>query len=84
MELEDNDMKFWMDQISQDPENKLEEDYIITMLYNILCGMNFIHSANLMHRDIKASNILMNDECKITFCDFGLARTVPKHSEVES
>jgi serine/threonine protein kinase len=56
----------------------------VIILYNILCGLNFIHSANLIHRDIKASNILMNDECGITFCDFGLARALPKKSQVES
>lgn len=26
----------------------------------------------------------MNDECGITFCDFGLARALPKKSQVES
>lgn len=73
MELEDRDMKFWLDQCV-DLETKIDEDYVITILYNILCGINFIHSANLIHRDIKSANILMDGECKITFCDFGLAR----------
>lgn len=73
MELEDRDMKFWLDQCV-DLETKIDEDYVITILYNLLCGMNYVHSANLIHRDIKSANILMDDECKITFCDFGLAR----------
>jgi serine/threonine protein kinase len=84
MELGENDLKFWMDRIAEDPQNTLEEEHVITIIYNILCGLNFIHSANLIHRDIKASNILMNDECRITFCDFGLARALPKKSQVES
>jgi serine/threonine protein kinase len=73
MELGDRDMKFWLDQFG-DLETKIDEDYVITILYNILCGMKFLNSANLIHRDIKSANILMDDKCKITFCDFGLAR----------
>jgi len=51
---------------------------VIIILYNILCGMNFIHSANILHRDIKPANILINGECTIKICDFGLARTMPE------
>ena len=28
-----------------------------------------------MHRDIKPANILIDTECNIKICDFGLART---------
>ena len=40
--------------------------------------MNFFHSAGIMHRDIKPANILIDAECQIRLCDFGLSRTVPK------
>jgi len=30
-----------------------------------------------MHRDLKPANILINDECAVKLCDFGLSRTVP-------
>ena len=53
----------------------LENDHVITILYNSLCCLNFIHSANIIHRDIKSANILMDDECRAKICDFGLART---------
>lgn len=53
----------------------LEKDHVITILYNSLCCLNFIHSANIIHRDIKSANILMDDECRAKICDFGLART---------
>ena len=45
--------------------------------YNILCSLAFLHEANVMHRDIKPANILINPDCEIKICDFGLARTVP-------
>jgi len=40
--------------------------------------MNFIHTSNIIHRDIKPSNILINHDCGIKICDFGLARSAPK------
>lgn len=45
-------------------------------LYQILCGIYYIHSAKLVHRDLKPSNILVNSNCDIKICDFGLARAV--------
>lgn len=52
-----------------------DEDHVKYILYNLLCGLNFIHSANIMHRDIKPANVLVDSECRIKICDFGLART---------
>jgi len=37
--------------------------------------MNFLHSANIMHRDLKSENVLIDDECRIKICDFGMARS---------
>lgn len=44
------------------------------ILYNILCGVNYIHKAGIIHRDIKSANILINEDCNARICDFGLAR----------
>jgi serine/threonine protein kinase len=51
-----------------------QKEHFKTILYNILCGINFIHSAGVMHRDIKPANILLKSDCSIKFCDFGLSR----------
>ena len=55
----------------------LSEEHAIIILYNLLCALNHIHSANIMHRDIKSSNLLIDDKCNIRICDFGLARNIP-------
>ena len=60
---------------------KLGEEHVITIIYNLLCALNFIHSANIMHRDIKTSNILIDDNCKIKICDFGLSRVMQPKTE---
>ena len=54
----------------------LEEIHCKYVLYNILCGLKYIHSAGILHRDMKSANILVNEDCTVKICDFGLARCV--------
>ncbi|KAI3815757.1 hypothetical protein L1987_15438 [Smallanthus sonchifolius] len=43
-------------------------------LYQLLRGLKYVHTANVFHRDLKPKNILVNADCKLKICDFGLAR----------
>jgi len=43
-------------------------------IYQTLCGLKYIHSANVLHRDLKPGNLLVNADCELKICDFGLAR----------
>ncbi|KAH9187181.1 hypothetical protein AeNC1_010845 [Aphanomyces euteiches] len=52
----------------------LSDEHIQYFMYQLLCGIQYIHSANVLHRDLKPSNILVNSDCSIKICDFGLAR----------
>jgi len=47
------------------------------MVYSMLCSLNFIHSANVMHRDIKPQNFLLKEDGSVVLCDFGYARAMP-------
>ena len=38
--------------------------------------MHAIHSAHVLHRDLKPGNLLVNKNCDLKICDFGLARPV--------
>eukprot|EP01012_Entosiphon_sulcatum_P012413 TRINITY_DN1776_c0_g1_i1.p1 TRINITY_DN1776_c0_g1~~TRINITY_DN1776_c0_g1_i1.p1 ORF type:complete len:405 (-),score=74.23 TRINITY_DN1776_c0_g1_i1:2-1216(-) len=42
--------------------------------YQILRGLKAIHSAKVLHRDLKPQNILVNKTCDLKICDFGSAR----------
>ena len=65
---------------SIDDANGIEfgEDHLIIAMYNMLCAFNFLHTSNVMHRDVKPSNILIDHNCRVFLCDFGIARTCLK------
>lgn len=37
-------------------------------------GLKYLHSAGVIHRDLKPSDILINERCDIKICDFGLPK----------
>ncbi|KAK7049870.1 mitogen activated protein kinase 2 [Paramarasmius palmivorus] len=52
----------------------LTDAHFQSFIYQTLCGLKFIHSANVLHRDLKPGNLLVNADCQLKICDFGLAR----------
>lgn len=52
----------------------LSADHVKVFVYQILRGLKYLHSANVLHRDIKPGNLLVNSNCILKICDFGLAR----------
>ena len=46
------------------------------IIYGIASGMSFIHSKNIIHRDLKARNVLLDEEHLPRICDFGSSRLV--------
>lgn len=43
----------------------LEEAQVKSILYDMLCGLNYLHKSSIIHRDLKPANILINDDCTI-------------------
>lgn len=57
---------------------KLPEKVIKQIIYQIICGVNYLHSLKYIHRDIKPDNILISSEGKIILTDFDLCRQESK------
>ena len=57
-------------------EYNLNTKHILKIAYNIILGLNYIHSAGVWHRDLKPANVLIFDDGQAKICDFGLARSV--------
>lgn len=53
---------------------KLSNDHIQYFIYQTLRGLKVLHGSNIIHRDLKPSNLLLNSNCDLKICDFGLAR----------
>ena len=35
-----------------------------------------MHESNVLHRDLKPANVLINEDCTVKLCDYGLARSI--------
>jgi mitogen-activated protein kinase 15 len=62
--------------------NILEDVHKQYVLYQCFKALLYMHSAELVHRDMKPSNLLLNSECLMKVADFGLARSL-LHGEVQ-
>ncbi|SCZ97931.1 BZ3500_MvSof-1268-A1-R1_Chr3-3g06464 [Microbotryum saponariae] len=51
----------------------IEEKYIVLILREVLVALSFLHRQAIIHRDVKAANILLTQAGKILLCDFGVA-----------
>eukprot|EP01121_Diplochlamys_sp_Union-15-3_P000826 TRINITY_DN10688_c0_g1_i1.p1 TRINITY_DN10688_c0_g1~~TRINITY_DN10688_c0_g1_i1.p1 ORF type:complete len:285 (+),score=40.17 TRINITY_DN10688_c0_g1_i1:3-857(+) len=56
--------------ITQKP---LSEKQVAEVCSQVLMGLVYLHSMNLIHRDIKAANILLNYKREVKLGDFGLS-----------
>ncbi|KAM4028438.1 mitogen-activated protein kinase 15 isoform 1-T2 [Anomaloglossus baeobatrachus] len=54
----------------------LKDVHMRYILYQLLKATKFLHSGNVIHRDQKPSNILLDADCLVKLCDFGLARSL--------
>jgi serine/threonine protein kinase len=51
----------------------LEEKYVVIIIREVLIGLSYLHKSAIIHRDIKAANILITAAGKVMICDFGVS-----------
>ena len=60
-----------LDQLAK--KRKLTELEIKHYCFELLLALEYLHKMNIIHRDIKLSNVLLNENMEVRLCDFGLA-----------
>ncbi|KAF2496568.1 Pkinase-domain-containing protein [Lophium mytilinum] len=62
------------------PTFKLENSHKKDLAKQLFEGLDYLHRRGVLHRDIKAANILVSNEGQLKLADFGLARFYAKRS----
>jgi len=63
---------------------KLQESQVSAYTRQILNGLLYLHERNVVHRDIKCSNILVHANGSVKLADFGLAKEMSKINMLRS
>ena len=62
--------------------NKLNESISKVIFKQITEGLRYIHKKNIIHRDIKLDNILIDTTNTVKICDFGVSRKIQRGEKI--
>ncbi|PNW71561.1 hypothetical protein CHLRE_16g659400v5 [Chlamydomonas reinhardtii] len=57
-------------------EGPLKLSAILKLAADVARGMDYLHQRKIIHRDLKAANLLMDDNAIVKIADFGVARVI--------
>lgn len=61
---------------------RLKEPVARKIFKQIVEGLRYIHSKNVIHRDIKLDNILLDGAGTVKIADFGVSKKLNSHHEL--
>ncbi|MQM05465.1 hypothetical protein Taro_038275 [Colocasia esculenta] len=70
MEYMEHDLKALMEAMKQ----PFSQSEVKCLMLQLLSGVKHLHDNWVLHRDLKTSNLLMNNRGELKICDFGLSR----------
>ncbi|KAL6520530.1 hypothetical protein OROMI_032292 [Orobanche minor] len=70
MEYMEHDLKALMETMKQ----PFSQSEVKCLMLQLLAGVKYLHDNWVLHRDLKTSNLLLNNCGELKICDFGLAR----------
>ncbi|KAJ7442744.1 kinase-like domain-containing protein [Mycena galericulata] len=65
-------------------ENPSSPSYALGVLSDVLDGLSYLHSANVIHGDLCGRNILMDENGRARLTDFGLASFIESDTSMKS
>ena len=74
-----NDLEKFIE-IHKEKNEKIKESIICNIVLGICLGLEEIHKKNIIHRDVKPANIIIDDNYQIKIVDFGVSKKIENNN----
>lgn len=63
------------------PQVQFSDAHLKSLAQQLFSGLDYLHRKAVLHRDLKGSNLLLNNQGRLKLADFGLARFYAKRRQ---